>query len=1216
MTNSPHNFYSDSIALSSYLKNILPKSQLTDVPINNIYQPLLLLQTDRLIAAFAFSNGDMRKSYEVLYNGFKNYYIEQQGRWDASDLAFVFLVQPSMPDFDHFCSNIETDVYFCRKFVIPFTSSFHLSLARLPFLPLTLINGKSIRPASAQTFLQQCGVPPVLAKYLVVQYERGYERIVEDCISGKFGKPKDLVAIANTPVIQSDQNIKPIRIETVTIENFRAYRKQQTFEIGTDVTVLYGPNGFGKTSFFDAIDFVVTGEIGRLDLSNEKHFVRVVQHLDTKSDESVVSISFRSNGVVRKIQRNVKDRKQALLDGQLTDRKAILIELTGGNIAAADRVENFVSLFRASHLFSQEQQELTRNFNDNCELPAETVSRMLAFEDYANAVNKTAKVSEFIEAAIVNENQQIKELSEQIVIEKKELERLSQTVKANTSVKVLDAEVKALQTKIVAIGIAEAVQKPDMSIVRGWRATLESRLAESKSLSERISILAKEIVSLPKIYSELNIAQQQIIEKEQTLGSLEEKRVSAERVLQDEEQHMSKILAKRKEIEEYSAFLEWVRNVKPVYVQLIKKQHVLNDELRQMTDVLAQQRLVEEKATGDLYAQEIITQQAVEKLKIHRMELAAMQNLQKFVTLWQTDQARLVTVVQLEQKESEVFKSLQIEIQKLLPQVAALTAEEAQLSKQISEVDKNQSEFKALVSQLQGHVHTSKCPLCGEDHGSKDELMRRIQHHVAADAASSARVNLTNTREQIKRLNEQVAYIKQKQQSSESQLELLKNERIKLEMEIDEFLNSAAKFGIVTNQIGSTPIKQIQIKIKQIEQSIEDIDQKNQQISATINVARSTLLKIRNDIATKNAEVNNRQATLAHLQEQSNKLRADPRLIQFSIDIDIDIAKLTELERINDERLSKLKTEAVKSKAEAAKKKLEINLLRKEIESLKMHIVVLRNQVANFQNTITQINIGLKESKLPLDINEEALHVLIAEQSKLQIQLLALRDSASNLELMIDAATTAAALTTLLKNMRNKEKALSYAEKKRDGYKPWIKYFEEVSRLVSSQQNEAIDNFTREYGPIASIIQRRLRSVYGFDEIEIHSHESTISVRVKRNGEELRPIDYFSQSQQQTLLLGLFLTAASSQTWSIFSPILLDDPVTHFDDLNTYAFFDLIVGLLESEAEKCQFIISTCDQKLLHLARQKFRHLGKRAKFYRFSAIGKDGPIVDEIFNG
>lgn len=78
---------------------------------------------------------------------------------------------------------------------------------------------------------------------------------------------------------------------------------------------------------------------------------------------------------------------------------------------------------------------------------------------------------------------------------------------------------------------------------------------------------------------------------------------------------------------------------------------------------------------------------------------------------------------------------------------------------------------------------------------------------------------------------------------------------------------------------------------------------------------------------------------------------------------------------------------------------------------------------------------------------------------------------------------------------------------------------------------------------------------------------------------------------------------------------MMDDPVTHFDDLNMYALLDLILGLRSSTEGARQFIISTCDEKLLQLARQKFKHMGDEAKFYSFSAIGVSGPMVSEIAN-
>ena len=79
------------------------------------------------------------------------------------------------------------------------------------------------------------------------------------------------------------------------------------------------------------------------------------------------------------------------------------------------------------------------------------------------------------------------------------------------------------------------------------------------------------------------------------------------------------------------------------------------------------------------------------------------------------------------------------------------------------------------------------------------------------------------------------------------------------------------------------------------------------------------------------------------------------------------------------------------------------------------------------------------------------------------------------------------------------------------------------------------------------------------------------------------------------------------------APVFLDDPVTHFDDLNTYALLDLIMGLLKSDFGTRQFIISTCDERFFQLARQKFNYLQDSVRFYRFRAIGEDGPLIDRI---
>ena len=268
--------------LRDYLSEALPHSQLREVSADAHYQPILLLATSQVMVGFGFSNGDMGTSYKVLYGGFKRQYLEQRTEWDALDLAFVFCVPPESPGLDRFCSQVETDVYFCRKFVVPLAIPVADALARLPFLPLTPVRGRSLRPLSAQTFLQQCGTPAVLAKYLVVQGQRSPETIVEDSLSGTFGEPKALRRSPSELIPAESSGAVPVRLERIKIQNFRAYRKAQTFALGADVTVLYGPNGFGKTSVFDAIDFAATGDVGRLGISGDSYFEKTAAHLDSR----------------------------------------------------------------------------------------------------------------------------------------------------------------------------------------------------------------------------------------------------------------------------------------------------------------------------------------------------------------------------------------------------------------------------------------------------------------------------------------------------------------------------------------------------------------------------------------------------------------------------------------------------------------------------------------------------------------------------------------------------------------------------------------------------------------------------------------------------------------------------------------------------------------------------------------------------------------------
>lgn len=62
-----------------------------------------------------------------------------------------------------------------------------------------------------------------------------------------------------------------MKIRAIEAEAFRGFCERQRFEFAdADVLLLYGPNGHGKTSFFDAIEWALTGQIARYEEAGEK----------------------------------------------------------------------------------------------------------------------------------------------------------------------------------------------------------------------------------------------------------------------------------------------------------------------------------------------------------------------------------------------------------------------------------------------------------------------------------------------------------------------------------------------------------------------------------------------------------------------------------------------------------------------------------------------------------------------------------------------------------------------------------------------------------------------------------------------------------------------------------------------------------------------------------------------------------------------------------
>ena len=624
------------------------------------------------------------------------------------------------------------------------------------------------------------------------------------------------------------------------------------------------------------------------------------------------------------------------------------------------------------------------------------------------------------------------------------------------------------------------------------------------------------------------------------------------------------------------------------------------EKCRRLNSEAARTLQEKERKAGDVRAM----------LENNRSTLSRLQELYDAVETWRDNQARVAELNALEAKSNSSLKDLSANEQVISSQSMRNAASQDKVQRQIAAMDHKQSELRRLLSRLEGHIHDGCCPLCGHDHGSMSRLLSCISEMQSQDATIAAQAEFSRLRAEDGQLGRQLATLRESIEHENTTIEELRRERTKRVEHIVAFEASAASVGVAIDE--SVPMLDV-IARKQalIRNDVEKLEQLDKALQDEVGEERVRSADLNRRVESAKKAITEIEPELEEYRNEIARLQGDHRAAQLSLNT--EPAKLKELDTQNAEQLKRIDSSLSGALEEFRKGRDGVDKQRRKISSLKSILEGLQTKIGAQSKTVAEMKGRMKEFGITMDADEADAVRLLNEEVRTKEQLAELRDFADSVEVSIDTATTSAALQQQQEAIRQKERRIDEAKKRIEAYEPWRSYFAQLVEILSQEQHTAITNFTDEYGPMASVIQQRLRAVYGFHGINTQSHESTIHVRVKRGHEVLRPTDYFSHSQQQTLLLGLFLSACMSQTWSSLSTVLLDDPITHFDDLNTYAFLDMLLGLLNAQYGQRQFIISTCDEKVLHLARSKFRHLGQNARFYEFSAIGPTGPVVEEI---
>lgn len=179
-------------------------------------------------------------------------------------------------------------------------------------------------------------------------------------------------------------------IKNITIENFRSYYKESSIDIGNGLTLIIGSNGDGKTTLFEAVEWLFDID-GSLPKADNKYISkkRISELMDSESDYVRVSMTYVNDGSERLIQKSFKFTKS--LSGEISTsnfsydlyiQQGVEKDLKSGENATRLFERDFPTSIRKYCLFKGEQNlDIFKN-DEAMSYLVETFSQIRDFDPY------------------------------------------------------------------------------------------------------------------------------------------------------------------------------------------------------------------------------------------------------------------------------------------------------------------------------------------------------------------------------------------------------------------------------------------------------------------------------------------------------------------------------------------------------------------------------------------------------------------------------------------------------------------------------------------------------------------------------------------------------------------------------------------------------------------------------------------------------------------
>jgi len=638
-----------------------------------------------------------------------------------------------------------SDEYVCRKLIAPIEDkNIQKSLARLPFYPFEIPElPKEAIPKNVIEALIDSDFPYELISDLA---GRVSERTILRKLKEGLYKHENLEPHKDQEgSLPEDYPIYSTKVKRICIKNFRGIGKKLDLDTDADIVVIYGPNGTGKTSIIDAIEWTITGEVERLWGRNYDKPVNVNEslvNLFSVKRLAEVQVEFNKNGESilerRRIDLSKSRRSYAEIHNRRANDKTMIREIVGIRMPQVD-VRRLRRVFLRSHFLGQ--NTILEFITQNPESRYDAFSHMVGTQDYMlfdekiNSVIKALERELEVKSKHKNESkEEIRNVSVQVNAKKQALERLKRGIKDEVSTQALMGEIQILLRELnIEVpkflfprkkelpGIEELDKMIEIVSTYPPRSsneikTLSNLLIEAKNEEIRAREIEKVISNMDGLSGNINELRNQYTEKKSTLN-----------VLQKELREYSR---QKESYDRQIVNIKWLIETLPKYR---RTQQTLTEDRKHIKKLSKERDSIQTKVEAYKEKLSEVTknlQKFQKEIENINVTVGYLLQIKEHLPAWKENLRKISQIMDFKRQLNKETAQLQQKKSELEEELKHTTDMLRSIESKLDTEKEKQNRKLQLITKLKEYLDSPECPFCGHNWEKVEDLSKQVEKRL------------------------------------------------------------------------------------------------------------------------------------------------------------------------------------------------------------------------------------------------------------------------------------------------------------------------------------------------------------------------------------------------------------------------------------------------------------------------------------------------------